>query len=752
MIPTQYWLQGVRALATLCLAVLLSACGGADIQFASPTQQGVFGRSDLIDFDIRFVKTKAGEATFLLNGNDVTAQFAVNEETGVATAQLAGSTFEDEKNRLEVRTPQVSRTLTFYVDRSGPEFHITNIDPWLMLPGVTVTFTGYVSDLSPINKTGANGAVPPTLMVQTGPSSYRSAAPITLNDNNEFSVTYQLEADPNGVVGEFLPLVFRAEDIHRTRSNDAFSSIVDIPQLAKAKVMARTFSNVITPGVQGVLNGLNLEQLIKARNPVVDKSWSIFSFELDVTQFDLDNLSVNLLPTNEGGYHVRANVSAQNLDVRIWSKVLADPPLLPAVGVGVPTGLHNANVSGNVLVRFRVDGNPNANPTLVVDHIEPNLNIIGGDFDAIDFGFPFDLPGLGTLEQLIFEAIDSSIAELIGEKVGEKAAEKINAQLALIPNDFNIPLRGKTLNFYLMNASVTADSSGLEVAITQADANVAVNQRDTSVIREPGYHSKARTEALPGFATTTPSGQLFDVGLSLDWDILNKTIYGAHLMGIDKLSTTVAGSSIPRLESVLRNYEMRLEVTPLYSPYLDLPMPRSNPALASIQAKDVRISAQVRRTDTGGDFQPLIQIIAHARADIDLGLSGNRIRVLIDTDPTIDIHSVVKEQSAIVLDEKFIQALVDFAIPRVMPRLADAIQEIRLPSVAGYTLNLLEAENIGNRFFKVYARVQQGGGVLDHIDPGDVGGICCLVPAGDAMGAAGTADVTDVAGAVDIAL
>jgi hypothetical protein len=73
--------------------------------------------------------------------------------------------------------------------------------------------------------------------------------------------------------------------------------------------------------------------------------------------------------------------------------------------------------------------------------------------------------------------------------------------------------------------------------------------------------------------------------------------------------------------------------------------------------------------------------------------------------------------------------LVDFAIPRVMPRLADAIQEIRLPSVAGYTLNLLEAENIGNRFFKVYARVQQGNGVLDHIDPGDVGGICCVMTA-----------------------
>ncbi|HVL01684.1 MAG TPA: hypothetical protein VM553_17820, partial [Dongiaceae bacterium] len=216
----------------------------------------------------------------------------------------------------------------------------------------------------------------------------------------------------------------------------------------------------------------------------------------------------------------------------------------------------------------------------------------------------------------------------------------------------------------------------------------------------------------------------FDVGLSLDWDILNKTIHSAHLTGIDKLTTTVAGSSIPKLGTILKNYEMKLDIVPLASPYLDLPQPRATPALASVQAKDVQISAQVRRTDIEDTFHPLIQIIVNARADIGLGLSGNRIKVLLDTDPRIEIDSVVKEQSSIVLDEKFIQALVDFAVPKVMPRLTDAIQEIQLPTVAGYTLNLIQAENIGNRFFKVYARVTQGTGGVGGT--GGTGGICCI--------------------------
>jgi len=173
---------------------------------------------------------------------------------------------------------------------------------------------------------------------------------------------------------------------------------------------------------------------------------------------------------------------------------------------------------------------------------------------------------LGTLEQLIFEAIDGALADFIGGKVGEKVAEKINNQLKLIPNDFNITLRNKTLNFYLMTASVGADSTGLEVAVTEADALPPVNQRDPAVIREPGYHIHDRTEALPTFGATAPNGQAFDVGLSLDWDILNKTIHSAHLTGIDKLSTTVAGSSIPKLGTILKNYEMKLDVVPLYSP------------------------------------------------------------------------------------------------------------------------------------------------------------------------------------------
>lgn len=716
-----------RSLASiLLLCGLLTGCG-ENIVFNTPQQDSVFGRTDQVGLDISFVKVSPADATFTLNGTDVTSEFAIDATGAKATATLLATNLLDEKNRLVVSTPAITKTLTFYVDRTGPEFHVTGLDPWLMLPGVTVTFSGYVTDLSPIQKTGSNA---PMVWLNTGAGSFHTVAPITINDNNEFTATVTLQQDPTKGVGEYIPLVFRAYDVHNQRSNDAFSAPINTPKMAKARVTSRAFQNVITPAVQTAVNGLNLEQLIRAGNPVVDAGWWIFSFKLDVTNFDVDSVNLNIQPTSDGGYHVRVPINVQNLDVSIWSRVVADIPGPFNPGVGVPTGLHNADIVGDVLVRFRVDGNPNANPVLVVDSIEPNLSVSGGDFEAIDFGFSVYVPGLDELEGIIFEAIDGLLVEFIGDKVGNKAAEKINEQLALIPSDFNIALRGKSLNFSLMEASVTSSSAGLEVAIDQSEVSIPSGGFDSSVPREPGYHSHDRVAAFPSFSDLTPSGQPYDVGLTLDWDILNKTVYEAHRTGMDKLSTTVAGSSIPKLGSKLKDYELQLSVRPLAAPYIDLPLPRADSALASIQAKDVEISVQARNVTTGQAFQQLIRIVANARADVDLALASNRVRVLIDTDPRIDIHLVDKEESSLVMDEAFVQDLVDYAIPLVMPRLADAIQQIRLPSVAGYSANLLEVDAQGNRFFRVFARIQpagQGGFPFPPvIDPGTIGGVIQL--------------------------
>lgn len=684
------------------ILVTLTGCGAGSISFNQPSADSVYSRNETIDFSITFTELDASGAQFFVNGNDITNQFSINSDGNQANASIHSSNFADEQNTLEVVAGPKAASTTFYVDRTGPEFHITSVSPSFLVAGMDVTVSGYITDLSGVIKETTDR---PYVMVKTGPSSSRSVAPIELDENNAFTVTFPLEQDPNGATGlEYRPIFFRANDIHLTRSNDAYAFPTTMPQLAKAKVTSSAFDNIVNPEVNSLIDQLNIESIIRAENPVVDKGWSIFSFQIYVDNFDVNDIDVDIQPATNGVDHIVANVHVDNLDVNFRTQVLAD--LWPVdLGVFVPSGLHHADVVGNVAVRFRVDGNQNLNPVLVVDDISPNLSVIGGDFDAIDFGFPVDVPGLGTLEQLIFEALDNYVANKIGNVVGDKAARKINTMLKLIPNDFDVTLRGKELEFFMTQATINADANGLEVAITQADVFAAVNQRESDTPKELGFVVHQRTQALPSFANTAPDGSTFDAGISIDWDMLNKTIYYAHSTGIDRLSTTIMGDQIPGVKNLFKDFEVKLDVKPLVSPHLDHAIPREDRAMASIQAKNVEIRVSVRRTDIADDFHQLTRIITNARADFDLTLSNNRLQLLLDQSPYVNIHSVDNDDSLLVLNSDHIQAIVDFAIPRVMPLLADAIEEIRLPSVAGYQLSVLEIETVGDRFFKIYADI-----------------------------------------------
>lgn len=704
-----------RSFLTGSLTLMLAACGGADIKFHSPTDEGVFSRNENIEFSIEFVKLDSSTASFYINDEDVSSSFDIDTETDTATASIASSGLLDEHNVFTVITDGKTENIDFYVDRSGPEFHITSVSPSFLLATMDVTVQGYVTDLSEIQ---TEGIYMPRVMMRTSNTGSQSLANIELNENNEFSVTFNLPQDPDGATGlEYRDIYFRAYDSHRFRSNDAYAFPTQMPQLSKAKVTDRAFDSIINPEVNDLLDSLNVESLIRAENPVVDKGWSIFSFQIHVTNFDMDDIQVELRPDNSDGFHVVASVDAENLDVSIRTQVTADIPG-PNPGVFVPSGLHHADIVGDVSVRFRVDGNNNSNPVLVVDGISPDLRVIGGDFDAIDFGFPFDLPGLGTLEQLIFEALDNYLANKIGSIVGDKAADKINDMLELIPNDFDVTLRNKTLNFYLSNATVNASNSGIEVAITEADVFTAVNQRESDVPKELGPVIHQTRQALPGFSSTAPNGQGFDAALSLDWNFLNKTIYYAHAAGIDRFETTIAGDQIPGVREFFKDYELEFRVRPLVSPHLDHAMPKASRALASVQAKNVEITVNARRTDIVEDFQQVTRMIVNARADFDLSLLNNRLNIFLDENPRVDIHSVDNEHSLLILEEEHIQALVDFAIPQVMPRLADAIETIKLPSLAGYRLSVVDIETVSDRFFKIYADINETGGGVDLvIDP-----------------------------------
>lgn len=708
-------------LTSLILTTLfLTGCDQNTITIVAPADQQVYQIADEIPVLVNFSEQlDPTQATFELNGDDITDQFTIDSATRSATATLTAQNILDEKSALKVTLPEKKKSRTFYVDRSAPEFVITEFSPPINLPYVTVTAKGYVTDLTEISD---HPLLRPR--VQFGAAFDNSASEfIELDENNHFEVTFETQPNPDGLLGESYPIRFLASDYTSNasgirNSNDSFAPAVRLPSFAQAKVLNRAFDRAVNPQVNDALNSLDIEGLIKAENPVVDENPDFYGFGIDVevtvTDFNVDDINIDIAPTTVNNHHLIADVYVDNLDVDFFSSLSVDLPWpIPDVPVAaLPSSLSNADIVGDISLKLRVDGNQNLNPVLAVDEIDLDLSVFGGDFDLIDFPSILDFLGelvLGALEGFIFEALDDYLVGKIGDAITDKVIDKINDQLVLIPNDLDVTLRGKELTFNITEASVWSDTSGINVRLSKGD--VTTSDYASGIRKELGYQLN-QAGGFPAMNATSPeSGSLYDVGISLDWDYLNKAAFNAHRAGIDIFTTEIAGSSIPGIGSLLTNYEARVTVKPGLAPYIDQPIPREDMALASVQSKELTVLLEVRDTSLPNEeFQLLTEIIANLRADIDVGLDGNNLSIELDQNPQLNVVSTNNDDALLVLDEDAIQALIDYAVPQVMPLLVDIIGEIELPCIKNHGIELVEVQSNTFGYFSVYANVEPQAG------------------------------------------
>ena len=463
----------------LLVFLTLAGCGGK-IDINSPVQKAVYSPVSTIEFDVSFVDIDANDAEFFINDEDVTSSFTITGSTAIAS--IRANTFPAEKNRLSVQTPNASASGIFFVDRSPPEFHITNVSPSIIFPGSNVTVQGYLSDLSGI---GPNTG---KVYVEDGGSSLREIASIPISSTDKsFEVSFVMEFAPVGDPLESAAVYFSAYDTIGHRGIDGFGWSLQRPQLVKTKINQQVFDSTINPAINEIIEDTDIGSFIN--NPVADGDKYGFGYDVDITNFDISGITVDLQPTSSGGNHLIATVDVDYLDFRIWSSVSYLPciPLtdicLPRIGVYVPSGLNDASVSGTVAIKLAVIND--WEPKLEVVDINPNLNI-SGDFDIIDWG-PLDyLPGVSLLEDLIFWLVGDYVANLVGDKIADKAAKKVNKLLELIPTNFSPTVRGKSVNFYVHNATITSDSSGLVITIDEASIEVPPGTRASNLAKEIG--------------------------------------------------------------------------------------------------------------------------------------------------------------------------------------------------------------------------------------------------------------------------
>ena len=726
--------------ATLLLVALIQGCGGS-ITVESPQADQVYLKSDTVDFSVTFKDIDPLEAQFFLNDENITSEFIVNSESRTATANLPANTILDERSHLRVEANSKNKNVNFYVDRSAPEVVVTQFSPSINLPYVNLTIEGYVTDLSPLS---TESILSP--QVRYGINFHDRIQYFELDDDNHFSVS--IETVP---MGNSLPLSLESAPIRFLisdatpfsagiqTSNDVYAPVTRQPPLAKAHITPNAFENTINPKINQAIAGVNFEALAIAANPALDKDVVLSDIpgipevnipipgfpdpnllglgagiKVDITSLDIGDVDIEIMPTSAAGKPtLRADAVIQNLDLRIRTALSIELPILPDPTIPIRTRISNADIVGNVLVKLKIDGNQNLQPKLAIDSIETNLSVIGGDFDTLDFsGLPWPLDValgalselfVGAIEQFAFELLDNYIANLVGDKLADSIIEKANDELNLIPSQLQTTLRGKEFNFYASEATVQANSNGLSVSITKSD--VTARPFASGITKELGWQLNG-SGSFRSFGPTTPTGGLnYDVGLSLDWDFLNKTIFEAHRAGIDIISTVIAAESIPAIGNKLGDKEFRINVKPILAPYLDKAIPRKNKAAASVNAKEFSVQLEVRDLSDGEDFRVAAEIRTNIRADVDLDLNGNQLQVLLDEDPEITIRSMVINESEQEIGEAILQDILNYIVPVVMPNLVDAIEAFRLPCIKGHTLDLLELEVNSYGYFNIYANV-----------------------------------------------
>lgn len=730
--------------------IILTGCGGS-ITINEPAPAQVYLKSDTINFNVSFKDIDPLEAVIELNGEDITREFIVDSASGSANLAMPAANVLDERSQLIVKAGDKEKSVKFFVDRSPPEVVVTSFSPNLFgnLPHLNLTIEGYVTDLSPISD-----EVLLAPQVRYGVNFHDKIKYFELDENNHFSVT--LETVPMGTELpeslESAPIRFLISDSTPfsagiQTSNDVYASSVRQPALAKAHVTANAFANTINPKVNQALAGINFEALAFAANPVVDKDLVISdipgvpevnipipgfpdpnllglggAIKVDVTSLDIGSFDIDITPTSSVGKpSLAANVLVNDLDIRIRTALSISIPILPDPTIPINTRINGSTISGDALVRLRIDGNQNLAPKIAIDSVNLDLSVFGGDFDTLDFsGLPWPLDValgalaelfVGAVEQFAFELLDDYIANLVGDKLVDSMIDKVNNELKLIPSSFETQFRGKDFDFYATQAQLQANNNGLSVTLNKSD--VTVRPFASGITKELGWQIN-EAGSFKNFTTTTPKqGQPYELGLSLDWDFFNKTLYEAHRAGIDILTTEVAASSIPAIGDKLSNVDLRITVKPILAPYIDKPIPRKNPALASINAKEFSLLLEARDHSTAGDYRNVAEVRANIRSDVDVNVSGNHLEVLLDADPEILIRSVTINETEQQIGDEILQHIVNFAVPEIMPYIVDIIGAVRLPCIKGHTLELLELEVSNYGHFNLYANVTNSPGACN---------------------------------------
>lgn len=632
-------------ISVLILVFFIAACGEKDVIDAPIDGTVSTTKPDL--FKVTFGSGIPEEFQLVLNATDVTDQFtltAAGEDT-LATAEADGALLADNvfsgKNQFSLVVPSAALvSSTFYFDDIGPAVHILHGDH------ATGVISGHVNDSSGVASLSIDGVDVP------------------LDANNNFDTA-------------FTDMPFNeisATDINGKSSSSTYAR--GDQQLFPS--MSMRINNggfeFLTTQAEDALENFDFEALLLDKdqggiNPILSVTiLNTYDIYFDTFGFDRPTVSiqVNSDPEDPENIHDEMVIHIEIPNFR--------------AGMHTEGGFFDyeglTTVDNLVIESHAVIGIDDSDISISISDTVVDLQGLDIDIDGYIISEILE-EMIPSLVPVFVNIAESTLVPLVSDFVGEVL---VNA---------DIDINGEVMRIGISPTSLRTFSDGLTV-----DIDSSISAPFPSNEATPHLGSLFVESDLPSLGPTSQDGSEYDIGASISVNLINQGLYAAHASGLTTFSLYAgdSGGTDPEGVSVIQSEEDDIQLADIISLYVT---PASPPFIKLMEADDIHgmlgwndVSFKFELMRDGWDApQTLFSVTFNLDVGFELGATDEGfLHIGIESLPDIDIVEV-DNYGIIPISPLFIEKIIDYVMPIILPTLSTNLDSVMLPTIGGYRIH-----------------------------------------------------------------
>ncbi|MCG8313051.1 MAG: hypothetical protein MI976_07515 [Pseudomonadales bacterium] len=671
-----------KTLKSFVLLVLLSVLAGcfAEVQIISPAKNAVSNEAP--EFRLRFRDAVPDSFSATLNGIELNPNsFTIEGKDAYLQVDLA--MLQPGNNEFAVTDPAEASRI-FHLDLVGPVIHILGAegsDP--------KTVTGYLADKGGATSLTINGN------------------DIALADDGSFTSDISVAN-----IYEAL-----ATDIFGFTTSESYAALgQSFDPAIGVRVNQQGLEESLPNAILTLVESIDFNSFIT--NPIAESctgaviadACARFSIN-DVTLTPGSTVDIQAL----SGNRLRVDIGLSRLDLDTTATTYARCKSFLCGGSGSIFG--TLNFSGVTTVQ---------NTDIAADFIvsisngEVSVEIVDGTLDVdlpanglsvdIDFGAVEDVPFVGDLFDTVINGIinglvgilSSVIVDIADGFLADPISDLMNSLISsILPDNIAIPVAETTVNLGFTPESFATSAGGFDLELANS---ISIDAVDPNVLPPLGSLYVAGDAPNP-YPTTTPENAGVDLTATVSANLLNQVLTEAYKGGLlnitldedDGLSIGTF-ASIPDFPIDLTGVtEFNIQLSGGSAPAISvLSQADSDDGVVFLSLLDLNLKVNADFDDDNG-LQEILNTTIDLRSPFDIGVTPeNTLTIGIEATPEVNVHGFTFKLGGLTLksgSNGVISNLIATLAPELLPEILSSVEGIPIPSIEGFTLQLLGVWN-----------------------------------------------------------